>query len=186
LQNLFVVECPALSFAQDVVEPDESNAVEESSEWQYDMLGWEVDKEISEPEIEDVSELILLPDDQIPPMPDQPLNMSIEKGMGYIQRFFESDMESMQTFIEIGKCISQDDSDIILRIAPEYIAFAKKDEKARVYVSRKKDKGCYIKFKHLNDSEPYDVHALARYFKECNQCNQYAKSYAVSMKIAKK
>ena len=186
LQNLFVVECPTLSFAQDVVEPDESNAVEESSEWQYDMLGWEVDKENSEPEIEDVSELILLPDDQIPPMPDHALHMSIEEGAGYIQRFFESDVASMQTFIEIGKYISQDDSDIILRVSREFIGFAKMDEKTRVYVSRKKDKGCYIKFKHLNDSEPYDVHALARYFKECNQCNQYAKSYAVSMKFAKK
>lgn len=186
LQNLFVVECPTLSFAQDVVEPDESNAAEETSEWQYDMLGWEVSKEPSEPEIEEDSELMLLPDDQIPPMPDHALHMSIEEGMGYIQRFFESDVASMQTFVEIGKYISQDDSDIVLRVSREFIGFAKTDEKTRVYVSRKKGKECYIKFKHLNSSEQYDVHELARYFKECNQCNQYAKSYALAMKFAKK
>ena len=186
LQNLSVVECPALSFAQDVVESDESNAVEEASEWQYDMSDWDVQAKMDEPESENVTALTLLPIRHLPDMPDHALHMSIEEGMGYIQRFFESDMASMQTFVEIGKYISQDDSDIVLRIAPEYIALAKVDEKARVYVSRKKDKRCYIKFKHLNDSELYDVHALARYFKACNQCNQYAKSYAVSMKIAKK
>ena len=186
LQNLCVATCPMLSFAQDVVEADENSGTEEVLEWQYDMSDWDVEAEMDEPESENVTALTLLPVRQLPDMPDHALHMSIEEGMGYIQRFFESDVASMQTFIEIGKYISQDDSDIILRVSREFIGFAKTDEKTRVYVSRKKDKGCYIKFKHLNDSEPYDVHALARYLKECNQCNQYAKSYAILMKFTKK
>ncbi len=187
LQYLYVTNCPALSFEQDVVEADEEESTEESVEWQY------VQDEIESSEVsqsvflwgESDEALSLLSEDQLPAMPDTALHMSIADGMGYIQRFFHSDVELMQAFVRIGEHISRDDGEVLLRISKEFIGYAKADEKSRVYVARRRGGGYGIKFKHLNVSEDYDAASLQRYLKACDQCNQYAASYPIVMKFSK-
>ena len=134
-------------------------------------------------EYKNATMLTLMPPNRLPRMPHSALLMNIQEGMEYIQRFFNSNIPLMQAFIIMGTYISCDNPEIKLRVSGEYLGYAKADEKSRVYISQRYGGHYYVKFKHRNAPEPYDIRELNRYLKECKQCNQYAKSYPDTMKF---